>query len=834
LPQSRPRRALAPAPAAAPAARKAGSPAGPSRAAVEAWFAARNWTIFPFQREVWDAAQRGESGLLHATTGSGKTLAVWLAALQRAQCSRLSGLRVLWITPMRALAADTLRALQSSAADLLPGWQVEARTGDTDSGTRARQSRQLPHALVTTPESLTVLLSRPEAQQLFAQLDMLVVDEWHELMGNKRGVQAQLALARLRRWRPALVTWGLSATLGNLHQARDVLAPQGTIVEGHVRKDLLIDTLIPEHPSRFPWAGHLGMQMLEPVANEIARHASTLVFCNTRSQAELWYQNLLAARPEWAGVIALHHGSLDKAVREWVEQGLKQGRLRAVVCTSSLDLGVDFLPVERVLQIGSAKGIARLLQRAGRSGHAPGRSSRITLVPTHSLELLEAAGAIEGVRERHIEPRLPPEKPLDVLVQHLVTMALGGGFRSGELLAEVRTAWSYRALGADEWQWALDFVARGGQSLTAYPEYRRVLPDEEGIYRVPDAAIGRRHRMGIGTIVSEATVQVKYMNGAALGSVEEGFIARLSKGDHFLFGGRILEFVRMHEMTAFVRRASGAKGAVPRWQGGKMPLSSELAQAALEQLRRATEGCYDGPEMRAIRPLLEIQQRWSALPTPDTTVIEAMDSREGHHLFVYPFAGRSVHIGLASLLAYRMARVRPATLSIAVNDYGFELLASQAMPWREALAGGAAFTTEHLLEDVVASLNAGELSQRRFREIARIAGLIFQGYPGQPKSNRQLQASSALFFEVFRRHDAGNLLLTQAQREVLEQELELVRLRATLQALQLRETAFYEVRRATPFGFALMVERFREKLTTEKLSDRVGRMLRELEKAAGP
>jgi ATP-dependent Lhr-like helicase len=838
-----PRRPPAAAPDAAPAAasgaaparpRSAGSAAGPTRGAVEDWFAARGWGIFPFQRQVWDAAQQGKSGLLHATTGSGKTLAIWLAALQRAQPSAHPGLRVLWITPMRALAADTLRALQASAAELMPGWDVEARTGDTDAATRARQARHLPHALVTTPESLTLMLSRPEAQALFSRLDMLVVDEWHELMGNKRGVQTQLALARLRRWQPGLVVWGLSATLGNLQQARDVLARDAIIVEGQLRKELAVDTLIPDHPSRFPWAGHLGIQMLEPVANEIALHASTLVFCNTRSQAELWYQNLLDARPEWAGLIALHHGSLDKEVREWVEQGIKQGKLKAVVCTSSLDLGVDFLPVERVLQIGSAKGIARLLQRAGRSGHAPGRRSRITLVPTHSLELLEAAGAIEAVRARHIEPRLPPEKPLDVLVQHLVTVALGGGFRSEDLLAEVRTAWSYRALGGEEWQWALDFVARGGQSLSAYPEYRRVLPDEEGVYRVPDAAIARRHRMGIGTIVSEATVQVKYLNGSALGSVEEGFIARLSKGDHFLFGGRILEFVRMHDMTAFVRRASGAKGAVPRWQGGKMPLSSELAHAALEQLRRATEGRYEGPEMQAIRPLLEIQQRWSALPTPRTTVAEALDSREGHHLFLYPFAGRAVHIGLASLLAYRLARARPATFSIAVNDYGIELLAPEAMPWRESLGADGAFSTERLLEDVLASLNASELSQRRFREIARIAGLVFQGYPGQPKSNRQLQASSSLFFEVFRKHDAGNLLLTQAQREVLEQELELGRLRSTLQELQRRTLSFHEVRRATPFGFALMVERFRERLTTERLSDRVARMLRELEKAAGP
>ncbi|OEZ63339.1 ligase-associated DNA damage response DEXH box helicase [Duganella sp. HH105] len=815
---------------------------------AEDWFAARGWSVFPFQREVWAAAGAGHSGLLHASTGAGKTYAVWFAALQRAAglaaaARAKAGLRVLWITPMRALAADTLRALQQSAAELAPHWQIEARTGDTGSAQRARQNKRLPETLITTPESLTLMLSKAEALAQFAQLDMVVVDEWHELMGNKRGVQTQLALARLRQWNPRLLVWGLSATLGNLARAREALMPDGVVIEGHVAKEIVIDTLIPVQPSRFPWGGHLGIQMLAPVIAEIEGHATTLVFTNTRSQAELWYQHMLDARPDWAGLIALHHGSLDKEVRDWVEQGLKQGRLKAVVCTSSLDLGVDFLPVERVLQIGSAKGIARLLQRAGRSGHAPGRVSRLTLVPTQSMGLLEAAGAKQAVAARDIEARPVPEKPLDVLVQHLVTIALGGGFRPEALYAEVRSAWSYRDLTPGEWQWALDFVARGGQTLAVYPEYRRVLPDEEGVYRVPDAALGRRHRMGIGTIVSEASLQVKYLSGGRLGSVEEGFISRLRKGDHFLFAGRILEFVRLHEMTAYVRRATGARGAVPRWQGGKMPLSSELAHAALEQLRLAAlareADLHLGPEMQALQPLLAIQQRWSALPTPDTTVVETMQSREGCHLFMFPFAGRSVHIGLASLLAWRVGRLAPATFSIAVNDYGLELLAPQQQDWPALLAGGrgadvALFGTDDLLEDVLASLNAAELSRRRFREIARIAGLVFQGYPGQPKSARQLQASSSLFFSVFSQHDAGNLLLTQAQREVLEQELELGRLRATLLALQARSVSFHTVKRATPFGFALMVERFREKLSTEKLSDRVARMVRELEKAAGP
>jgi ATP-dependent Lhr-like helicase len=839
-------------------------------APASAWFAARGWKIFPFQRAVWKAFGQGSSGLLHAGTGSGKTYALWFGALLRARSERTAarkrgGLRVLWITPMRALALDTFRALQEPAAALMPTWTIGLRTGDTTAAERGRQAKSLPSTLVTTPESLSLMLSKADTREQFGALDIVIVDEWHELMGNKRGVQTQLALARLRRWRPGLIVWGLSATLGNLalaqqalmaalpgsgetadqarddrqaasNQSKSANAGAGIeLIDAPSPKKILVDTLIPEHLSRFPWGGHLGIQMLAPVAAEIESHASTLVFTNTRSQAELWYQNLLAARPDWAGIIALHHGSLDKAVREWVETGLKEGKLKAMVCTSSLDLGVDFLPVERVLQIGSCKGIGRLLQRAGRSGHAPGRVSRVTLVPTNSLELLEAAGAKSAIARRNIEARAVPQKPLDVLVQHLVTVALGGGFRAGELLEEVRGAWSYRNLSQEEWQWALDFVARGGQSLSAYPEYRRVLPDEEGVYRVPDAAIGRRHRMGIGTIMSDASMQVKYMTGGAIGTVEESFISRLRPKDHFLFGGRVLEFVRVKDMTAYVRRATGNKGAVPRWQGGKMPLSSELASAMLDRMEEASRGQYDGPEMEAIRPLLEVQQRWSALPTGDVLVAEIMQSREGHHLFLYPFAGRAVHVGLAALLGLRIARRVPTTFSIAVNDYGFELLSLQAVDFAAVLdEPQSLLSTDNLLEDVLDSLNAAELAQRRFREIARIAGLIFPGYPGQPKSNRQLQASSSLFYEVFRKHDLRNLLLGQAQREVLEQELELTRLRETLTLLQGRRLHVATVTLATPFAFPLMVERLREKLSTEKLSDRIARMLQALEKAAEP
>ena len=606
------------------------------------------------------------------------------------------------------------------------------------------------------------------------------------------------------------------------------------LVRGAVPKEIVVDTLLPDEPGRFPWGGHLGIQMVEPVAREIETATTTLVFTNTRSQAEIWYQSLLAARPKWAGLIALHHGSLDREVREWVERGLKEGRLKAVVATSSLDLGVDFLPVERALQIGSPKGVARLLQRAGRSGHAPGRPSRVTIVPTHTLELVEAAAARSAVAVGRVESRRAPEKPLDVLVQHLVTLALGTGFREREALAEVRGAWSYRGLTDEEFAWALDFVGRGGEALRAYPEYRRVVPDAEGVFRVEDRRIAQRHRMSVGTIVADASMQVKMMNGRNVGSIEESFITRLRKGDAFVFGGRLLELVRIHEMTAFVQPAKRATGVVPRWAGGKMPLSTELADAALRELEGAVAGRYDAPEMRLARPLIELQARWSVVPTRDTLVVESLRSREGRHLFVYPFAGRHAHLGLASLLAYRIGQATPSTFSIAINDYGFELLSPVDIDWMGAWQrrAGTLLGEERLLDDVLASLNAGELALRRFREVARIAGLVFQGFPGAPKPTKQLQASSGLLYQVFRKYDAGNRLLGQAEREVLEQELDIVRLRVALERMRGQRVVYRMLARPTPFAFPLMVERLREQVTTEKLSARIERMLAELEKAA--
>jgi ATP-dependent Lhr-like helicase len=820
---------------------------------VAAWFAGRGWQPFGFQREVWQAWQAGESGLLHAPTGSGKTLAVFIGALLAAQARAAQtpqrarrGLRILWLTPMRSLAADTARALAEALAGLGLDWRVGVRTGDTPSAERARQDRALPEVLVTTPESLTLMFTHAARLEGLGDLVGVIVDEWHELLGSKRGVQVELALAHLRTHAHGPCIWGMSATLGNLVEARNVLlgGDSGRLVQGRQDKTLQVESLLPAQMDRFPWAGHLGLVLIDQVIERIAAVPGTLVFTNTRSQSELWYQALLARRPDWAGEIALHHGSIDREVRSWVEAGLRSGALRCVVCTSSLDLGVDFAPVAQVLQIGSPKGVARLAQRAGRSGHAPGQISRVLCVPTHAFELLESAAAREALQQRRIESRPPLHKPLDVLIQHLVTLAAGAGFRPQVLLAEVRGTCAYASLETHEWQWVLDFVRHGGAALQAYPEYRKV-QEQDGVWRVTETAIARRHRMAVGTIVSDGSVDVRFLRGARLGSVEEAFVARLRKGDCFSFAGRTVELVRVEGMTALVRAAGARRAVVPRWWGGKMPLSSELAagvRALLDRAVRAgsarhsavTESPAD-PELQALAPILALQARWSAVPTSDALLVERLQTREGHHLFVFPFEGRQVHGALAALLAWRISRAVPMSFSMAWNDYGFELLSAQSVD----LDGPALRDLLHCPEqaalgaELLASLNAAEMTRRHFREIARVAGLVFQGYPGAAKSVRQVQVSSSLLHDVFARFDPGNLLLRQAEQEVLRRDLELPRLHAFLLALPGRSLLWQTPPRVTPFAFPLLVERMRERLSSETLAERVGKMQYRLEQAAG-
>lgn len=803
-------------------------------APLAAWFAARGWKPAPFQRETWRRYLDGESGLLHTPTGSGKTLAAFGGPLLEALAGDApmapgEGPLVLWVTPLRALAADTTRALTQTAADMGLAWTVALRTGDASARDKRLARQGKAQALVITPESLALLLSYADASSRFRALRCIVVDEWHELLGNKRGVLLQLCLARLRRLSPGVRTWGLSATLGNLDEARAVLlphAPGSALVAGARPRRMQISTLLPERSRALPWAGHLGLSQLERVFKRLFDVRATLLFTNTRAQAELWHRALESIWPEAPATLALHHGSLDPKLRAAVEQGLRDGTVRCVVATSSLDLGVDFPAVDQVLQIGSPKGVARLLQRAGRARHRPGESGNVVCVPAQALELIEYAAARQAIARGEIESRPPPVGSLDVLAQHAVTLALGGGFEADELYREVRGTHAYAALDAATWRAVLDFIVQGGRALAKYPDYQRVVRDDDGRYRVRDRRVAFRHRLSIGTITADGAVAVKYLRGGSLGSVEEGFLARLRRGDRFQFAGRTLELVRLEGMVAYVRRAKGGDGPVATWQGGRMPLSTQLASEV--------ESLYSHPgphpEMRAVEPLLRIQAQASALPDRGRLVAERIGSRRGMHLFLFPFAGRAVHEGIAAMIALRWGRRQANTISYTVNDYGLMLTLAEPAALDDALLRQL-LSPDNMADDLRDGVNLGEMARRQFREIARVAGLLTPSLPGQAaRSLRQVQASSGLLYDVLRRYDPDHLLLAQAEREVFELQLEAPRLLAALHDCQRRELLLREPRALTPLSFPLWTESMRGQLSTETWQARVRRAAAQLEK----
>jgi ATP-dependent Lhr-like helicase len=805
------------------------------------WFALRGWTPFQFQEEVFHAYMNGYSGILNAPTGSGKTYALWIPVMMewlKGQAEEKSksaaGLKILWITPVRALTKDILNAMQRAAADLEVGWSIVARTGDTTAAERQRHKRNVPDAMITTPESLHVMLAQKGYPDMFKNLEAVIVDEWHELLGTKRGVQVELALSRLKALKPGLKIWGISATIGNLDQALHVLLGEHVheakfqFVKADLEKDLHIETLLPDEVERFPWGGHLGISLLPKMLPIIDRSKTTLVFTNTRSQCEIWYQRLLMANLDFAGQIGLHHGSLSADVRNWVETALHENALKVVVCTSSLDLGVDIRPVETVFQIGGPKGIARFLQRAGRSGHAPGETSRIYFVPTNSLELIEGAAIRTAIDEKRVESRIPVVRAFDVLVQYLVTLAVSEGFEQDKLFNEIINTHAYNTITQDEWRQVLEFVTSGGASLREYPEFHKVVI-EDGVYKVVNRGTAMRHRMSIGTIVSDPVMTVKFMKGGSLGTIEEGFIARLNPGDVFSYAGRNLELVQAKDMQAIVRISKKTNAIIPQWFGGKMPLSSQLSDMIRRKLTEAMNGTATDIELKTLEPLFRTQRERSVIPGEDQFLIESLFTKEGHHIFFYTFEGRYVNEGLAALFSHRFARVRPATFSISMSDYGIDMLCDEEVDIQQAIEKGL-FSTDHLTTDILGGMNAMEMARRKFRDIAHIAGLVFQGYPGKQKKNKDLHASSRLFFEVFRDYEPNNLLLRQAFDEVLYDLLDEVRLRNALNRINTQEVIIKKIDNLTPFSFPLYVEMFREKASTEKLEDRIARMIRQLEK----
>lgn len=814
---------------------------------AEGWFAAQNWQPFPFQRETWIAYLQGKHGLLNAPTGSGKTYALWFPILM--ESLRLSGyldpkakkpkrgLRAIWITPLRALSQEIYQSAERIIQDLDLPLTVGIRTGDTSTQERSRQKRQMPELLITTPESLHLLLSSKNYPAVFAQCQAVVVDEWHELMGSKRGVQMELGLSRLKTIAPQLRIWGISATIGNLELAREILlgpdSPaylNSVMVRADIQKKIHVKSLLPQTMETFPWRGHLGLHLLDDVIPIIRASKTTLLFTNTRSQCEIWFQKILEKYPEFAGEIAMHHGSINKDTRLWVEQAIRNESLKAVVCTSSLDLGVDFAPVETVIQIGGPKGVARFFQRAGRSGHRPGQDSVIYFLPTHALELVEASALHKAVEKKAVEDRTPYLMSYDVLLQYLTTLAVSDGFYPQEIWPEIQSTFCYQALDEDQWKWLLNFMVLGSQSLRSYDEYKKVEVEDDGRFKVNNKGIAMRHRFQMGTIVGDANLTVHYRGGGYIGSIEEWFISGLNPGDVFTFAGRNLEFIRVRGMKVQVRNSKKRTSKVPSWMGGRLTLSAQMSQLLREELYSARlDKEHQSPEIQALIPVFDQQRHESIIPSPEHFLMEYFETREGHHHLFYPFEGRFVHEALGSLLAYRISLLRPVSFSLAFNDYGFELLSDQPVDLQEIIDNNL-FSADHMLDDLQQSLNSTEMARRKFRDIAVISGLVFTGYPDKGIKMKHLQSSSQLLFDVFKDYENDNLLYTQAYRETFEHQLEEGRLRLALERIAEQEIVIRNCSQPTPFSFPIITDRLREKMSSEKLADRIKKMTQKLQR----
>lgn len=816
---------------------------------IEKWLSKKGLSAFPFQEETWAKILNGYSGLVNAPTGCGKTFSVFLGALiqfinehPNELHKKNNGLQLLWITPLRALAKDLGRAMEAVLSETGIEWGVGIRNGDTSAEERKQQKKQVPEVLIITPESLHLLLAQKNYSETFKSLRIIAADEWHELLGSKRGVQVELAISRILGCRKKsenqklLQIWGISATIGNLKQAKEVLLrplhilserPLATTVKAQIAKKINIQSLIPEEIETYPWAGHLGLKMINDVIDVIMKSKTTLLFVNTRGMSERWYHALVEHCPELAGLIALHHGSIEPEIRNWVEENLHTGKLKVVVCTSSLDLGVDFRPVETVIQVGSPKGVARFLQRAGRSGHSPGETSKIYFVPTHSLELAEAAALKEANELKIIESKEPRINCYDVLLQYLTTLAVSDGFDANEIFDEIKCTNCYSEISREEFDQCLVFLTSGGPSLTEYEDFRKA-EIIDGKFKITNRKIAMRHRMHIGTIVSEPMMKVKFIGGGYIGVIEEYFISRLNAGDSFTLAGHNLEFVMIKDMTALVRKSKSKKSIVPSWLGGRMPLSADLGHLLRKKISESQKGNPDNQEeLNVLNPLFQLQSFLSHIPAENELLIEQIETDDGFHLFVFPFEGRLVHEALAALVAFRLSQIIPITFSFAMNDYGFELLSDQPIPLDDGNAY-TVFSPKNLLQDIQHSVNSAEMARRKFRDIAVIGGLIFQGYPGEHKKARHLQSSAGLLFNVFAEYDPENLLLRQAYREVMEQQMEEARLRDLMNRIQKSKIIITFPQKLTPFSFPIKVDSMRENLTSEKLEDRVRKMQLEL------
>lgn len=846
----------------------------PGYLVIKEWLNQKGHEPFAFQEATWEAIINKRSGLVNAPTGCGKTFSVFLGAIiafintypTDYRTRKNNGLQLLWLTPLRALGKDIGRAMEEVINEIGLMWKIGIRNGDTDTSERLKQKRQMPEVLITTPESLHLLLAMKGYPNLFNSLHIIAIDEWHELLGSKRGVQIELAISRIlgcqssnismnnnidvgneiieqpnqdnqkdyqKEFQKIIIVWGISATIGNLEQAKEVLLSplkhidEGVIIRADIYKKIEVESIFPDEIEKFPWAGHLGIKLAHKLIPIIEGSKTTLIFINTRGMSEMWYQTLLTFAPQLSGAIALHHGSIEQQLRLWVEDALHEGKLKAVVCTASLDLGVDFRPVETIVQVGSPKGVARFLQRAGRSGHQPGAVSKIYFLPTHSLELIEAAALKQAIEENNIESRDPMMLCYDVLTQYLCTLAISEGFIPAVIFKEIQSTHCFADITLDEWLQILNFITTGGDALQEYDEYKKVEIDEYGVYRINSRKLAMRHRLHIGTIVSDALLKVKFMSGGYIGVIEEWFISKLTPGEVFTLAGRNLELVGIKDMTVVVKKSSAKKSIVPSWMGGRMPLSANLGLMLRHQLNKAFTPTTEDAELKELFPLFEKQRQLSHVPKANELLIEHIQTKDGYHLFIHTFEGRLVNEAMGAILAHRISQILPISFSFSMNDYSVELLSDQPIPVDDSNVYEL-FSPENLFDDIQKSVNATEMAKRKFRDIAVIGGLVFQGFPGEYKKTKHLQASSSLLFGVFDTYDQQNLLLRQAYQEVFDQQMEEIRLRNMLNRIQQSHIVITFPTQLTPFSFPVKVDSMRESLSSEKLEDRVKKMMEKL------
>ncbi len=786
------------------------------------WFLSKGWQIYDHQLTIISQFKRGNSCLLIAPTGSGKTLSGFLPSLIELSKKRLESnsnprLHTLYISPLKALSVDVNRNLQLPIEQMGLPIECETRTGDTNQSKRNRQKVLPPDILLTTPESLELMLAWPNASSYFSDLSAVIIDEIHTVIGNKRGDLLSLSITSLRKYAPNASFIGLSATVADSFQLARWLAPNPkdvAIVSPKVNKKIEIEIYHPK-TNEIPYAGHSANYAVADIYSMIQAYNKSLIFVNTRAQAELLFQSLW--RKNYNSLhIGLHHGSLDATQRRKVEKEMSEGSLNAIVATSSLDLGIDWADIDVVIQVGAAKGTSRLIQRVGRAGHRLGQPSKAIIVPANRFEVIEAVAARENVRKGKLDQLIEYSGSLDVLAQYIVGRAVAGSFDADILYQQILTAPPYRFLEKDKFFRVLEFVSTGGYALEHYEQFRRIVKGIDGLYRLSNQRVAARWRMNIGAIVETTTLKVKFARGPALGEIEEYFVQSLREGDSFVFAGRILAFVKINKMDVIVEPTIAKEPKIPAYAGGRLPLTSDMSET-VRQILKSTEMHKSLPA--PVQEWLKFQQKYSKLPDTDTLLVETFQRGERHYLVAYGFEGRNAHQTLGMLLTRRMERGHLKPIGFVATDYAIAI-------WSLEKVGNpiSLFTPDILGDELEEWMADSTMLKRSFRQVATISGLIDRKYPGKDKTKKQVTINSDLIYDVLRKYQPDHILLEATRQDSARGLTDIRRLSDLLNRFENKITHM-ELPRISALAVPLLLEVGRESVMSTALET----MLEELE-----